>query len=79
MKRKVSLFLLAVLVLSLFAPVSFAADTDPGTGGGSSGGIQVLAEEIQVNYMTFSGVLHYRIWSVSYGYWKTDWTPVSKP
>ena len=31
------------------------------------------AEETQIFWRTMNGQLQFRVWSITYGYWKTDW------
>ena len=38
--------------------------------------IQPRVEETQWYYRVNNGVLEKRLWSITYGYWKTDWEPV---
>lgn len=35
--------------------------------------ISPLTEEVKWVYRTYNGVLQMRLWSITYGYWLTDW------
>ncbi len=39
-------------------------------------GIETRAEQVRWYYRTNHGVEEMRLWSVTYGVWKTDWIPV---
>ena len=41
----------------------------------SGGTVEPQSEEIAICYRTRDGVREMRLWSVTYGYWKTDWFP----
>ena len=41
----------------------------------SEGDAVIQSEEIRIYYRTRDGVREMRIWSLTYGYWKTDWFP----
>lgn len=73
MKRRILTAALAVLcALTLFvsgiAPAY--ANVPP-----SEGTVETQAEKIRIYYRVNHGVREMRIWSLTYGYWLTDWFP----
>lgn len=75
MKKRVLTLLMAslcalTLVSSALAPVM----ASPYTGEETS--IETRAEQVRWYYRTNHGVEEMRLWSVTYGVWKTDWIPV---
>lgn len=75
MKKRVLTLLMAslcalTLISSAVAPVMAAPYSDEGTG------IETRAEQVRWYYRTNHGVEEMRLWSVTYGVWKTDWIPV---
>lgn len=75
MKKRVLTLLMAslcalTLMTSTMAPVMASAYSSEGTG------IETRAEQVRWYYRTNHGVEEMRLWSVTYGVWKTDWIPV---
>ena len=73
MKQRILSAALAVLcALTLFtsgiAPVHAYAPPSGGTA-------ETQAEQVVICYRTRDGVREMRLWSLTYGYWKTDWMP----
>lgn len=80
MKRIVSLLLALVMCLS-FSVSAFAESPNvPGEENGEELIIpseQPRAEETQWYYrITDDGLFQRRLWSITYGYWKTDWITI---
>lgn len=70
MKKKLAVVLaMMMLICSLALPV--AAEGGPGPD--PDAGISPLAEEFEYVYRYHDGKYQYRIWSLTYGYWVTDW------
>lgn len=70
MKKKLAVILaMIMLTCSLALPVAAegGSATDP------DAGISPLAEEFKVVYRYHDGKYQYRVWSLTYGYWVTDW------
>lgn len=74
MKKRVISFLLAIVMIfsALILTVS-AANMGDATEALSESSGQARAEEVKWYYRTYNGVLQMRLWSVTYGYWLTDW------
>ena len=80
MKKLVSLILAFVLCLSLSLP-AFAAAADapekPGIEASADDGEPTRYEETEWYYrITDDGLVQRRLWSITYGYWKTDWITI---
>lgn len=80
MKKVVSLLLSFVLLVSLSAPVFADFAYDPAqeiasSEKGSSDPMR-LEETTWVFRTTASGLLQKRLWSITYGYWLTDWITI---
>lgn len=80
MKRIISLILALVMCLS-FSVAAFAENPNiPGEEDGEEliiPGEQPRAEETQWYYrITDDGLFQKRLWSLTYGYWKTDWITI---
>lgn len=77
MKRIICL-LLVVCVLFSIAVVAFADSyvepENPEETVISDGGAR--AEETQWMFRCWNGILQMRLWSITYGYWLTDWITV---
>jgi len=68
-----------LLVLQMLCTPAFAAEvTVPETvsTGTEQTEVQPRAEQTKWYYRVNNGVLEKRLWSLTYGYWKTDWEPV---
>lgn len=78
MKRIISLLLALVLCFSLTSGIVALADgssddAKPAFSPSAPCG-SMRAEETQWVYrITDDGLLQMRLWSITYGYWKTDW------
>ncbi len=75
MKKRVLTLLMAslcalTLMTSTMAPVMASAYSGEGTG------IETRAEQFRWYYRTHDGEKQMRLWSVTYGVWRTDWVPV---
>lgn len=80
MKAKLSKILVALLIIgSILGPATaLAAEVNETTVTASKvdESIGTRAEESQWVYKIFDGWLQKRLWSNTYGYWKTDWIKV---
>ena len=78
MKKLISLLLALVLCLSLMSGIAALAegpsdDAKPGFST-SDPSNPMRPEETEWYYrQTSDGLLQMRLWSITYGYWKTDW------
>lgn len=79
MKRIISLILALVMCFSLSA-AAFAESTDAPEETTQElviDGDQTRAEETEWYYrITDDGLFQRRLWSITYGYWKTDWITI---
>jgi len=77
MKKALTMVLVTISLLS-FPLVTHAAELGVPTNA------VILAEDSEIAeqevttwyYRVNNGVLEKRLWSVTYGYWKTDWAPL---
>ena len=81
MKKLVSLILALVLCLSVsvsaFALVTDVPEDEAITAAAGIPGDSPNAEETEwVTRVTDDGLIQIRLWSITYGYWKTDWITV---
>lgn len=81
MKKLISLLLVLVLCLSVLSSAMAFADCLPDTGTSTfstSGSDKPnRAEETEWFYqITDDGLIQARLWSITYGYWKTDWITI---
>lgn len=81
MKKLISLLLSLVLILSLSVPVfaDFASepmDNDYVSVGKEPGGPMRPEETMWFYRTTESGLFQKRLWSITYGYWLTDWITI---
>ena len=79
MKKIISLILALVMCLS-FSVAAFADSLDVPEETGEKldiPGEQSRAEETEWYYrITEDGLFQMRLWSITYGYWKTDWITI---
>lgn len=80
MKRFLSLFLALMMVLSLHT-ASFADGLEAPDGSDVEiidvePGESTRAEETTWYYRVHNGMLQKRLWSLTYGYWLTDWIDI---
>ena len=72
MKKRLLACMLALVVVFLFAVPALAAVQEPAQA--IAGEVHIAGgEETQIYWRTMNGVLQFRVWSLTYGYWKTDW------
>ncbi len=78
MKKLISLILALVLCFSLSATAFAAAVTTPEAPVLTEAGEEPTREEETMWYtrVTEDGLIQIRLWSITYGYWKTDWITV---
>ena len=77
MKRLFSMLLALIMVLSI-SSAAFAAGLEAPDGSdveiiAVEPGESTRAEETEWYYRVYDGMLQARLWSLTYGYWKTDW------
>ena len=76
MKKGISLFLALLMFLFTLAPLQVSAAEEPDGAAvceeGNEEGSARSAETIWYT-RTINGVTQKRLWSVTYGYWLTDW------
>lgn len=76
MKKIICLILALTLWMSLFVP-AFADYTVPNNDITVSSHVQeVRAEETAWYYRIYNDLLQKRLWSLTYGYWLTDWITI---
>lgn len=80
LKKAMPKFFALLIVLSTILSLTpvFALATDNTTEAAAIAASEesvTRAEECEIHFATIGGVRHYRIWSLTYGYWKTDWIP----
>ena len=77
MKKIVSLALVAIALfvstVPAYAGIADAAATEPNPI--LTENVTERAEVTQWYFRMNNGVLEMRLWSVTYGFWKTDWMP----
>lgn len=77
MKRLVSLILALVLCFSLSAVAFAATEETPVAETSAEAEEPTRAEETEwIVRITDDGLIQIRLWSITYGYWKTDWITV---
>lgn len=81
MKKLVSLFLALVLLVSLSVPAFAETANDPAAeevvSVSADPGKPTRLEETEWYYrITESGLIQKRLWSLTYGYWLTDWITI---
>ena len=81
MKKIVSLLLALVLCLSIsaasFAYAAEASQEESPVPAAMTAEEPLRAEETQwVTRITEDGLIQARLWSITYGYWKTDWITI---
>lgn len=80
MKRVTSFLLSLMIVLSIsilaFADVLEAPDGSDVEIIAVESGDSTRAEETTWYYRVHNGILQKRLWSLTYGYWKTDWIDI---
>lgn len=72
-KRLIALLLVIVMVFSVLTMTVSAADWGDSSEGTSEGSEPNRAEEVRWYFRTYNGVKQMRLWSLTYGYWLTDW------
>ena len=71
MKKRFLACLLSVIVaFSLAVPAVASAGDEPAS---SPEAQAASAEQTQIVWRTVNGQLQYRVWSITWGYWLTDW------
>ena len=75
MKKRFLACLLAFVVTFLLSVPALAAvpSVEQEEDGGAVSVVTEEIEETQIFWRTMNGQLQYRVWSLTYGYWKTDW------
>lgn len=80
MKKLVSLLLSLVLLVSLSLPAFADFLNDPSQGetvtASKEPGGSKLEETMWVYRTTDTGLFQKRLWSITYGYWLTDWITI---
>lgn len=76
MKKIKSLLICFLLMLTAFSSalaVPAFAESAVSQAAASASEISPLAEQTKTYYRTYNGRRQYRIWSITYQYWLTDW------
>lgn len=80
MKKLVSLLLSLLLLVSLSAPAFADFANDPAqteiTSTGKDPGPMRPEETVWYYRITDTGLIQKRLWSLTYGYWLTDWITI---
>ncbi len=72
MKKAVSLLLVLCIVFS-FGLTAFADVNVPESGSESDSVVEPRAEELEWVYRVYNGNIEKRLWSYTYGVWRTEW------
>jgi hypothetical protein len=78
MKRKGILKLVAAIItLSCILPTASALAADSTVSvQGTNSTVAIQAEQTEWYYRNNNGIMEKRLWSITYGVWRTDWMPV---
>ena len=79
MKKRLTKVLVATLLIGSVAGITPAMATNVApastplieTGDGT---VTPMADQFQTYYRTLNGVLQYRVWNLTQGYWVNEWT-----
>lgn len=74
--KRLAKVLTLILTLATILSVSSAFALTENTVNAESGEYQICAEEFAWYYRLYNGEKQKRCWSLTYGYWVTDWMPV---
>lgn len=72
--KKFASMLLAIIICFAVSIPALAAE-QPGYTETAGGEIVVYAVQTQWYYRVYNGQAQKRLWSITYGYWLTDWMP----
>ena len=71
--KKIISFLLAITIVCSFGTVAFADGGSSATGDGTNSIVEPRLEEMEWVYRVYNGNIDKRLWSNTYGVWRTDW------
>ena len=77
MKKKLSKILVAALLIGSMVGITPALATsvaEPPASASGDGIVTPMADQFETYYRTVDGVLQYRIWNATQGYWIMPWT-----
>ena len=74
--KKVVSFLLALTIVFSFGMTAFADNNIPNMGEENNSTVEPRIEELEWVYRVIDGMLEKRLWSNTYGVWRTDWIVV---
>ena len=73
-KRILTVIAILLCAFTLFSTgIAPAMAYAPPSGEGT---VSTQGEEVHIYYRDNNGVIEMRVWSLTYGYWMTDWIPV---
>ena len=76
-KRRMWCVLLVMLMSLTFSINAYATEISMGNTTGQNGDqITTRAEQVRWYHRIHNGVKQRRLWSITYGYWKTNWIKV---
>lgn len=73
MKRIMTLVMALIITVFSVMPAMAATSENNSVLISGSGDVITRAEETKWYYRDVNGYLEMRLWSITYGYWKTDW------
>ena len=71
--KKIASFLLALSIVFSFSLTAFADGGQPFPSNEPESTVEPRAEETEWVYRVYNGNLEKRLWSNTYGVWRTDW------
>ena len=77
--KKIVTLLLVLSISAAMALPAFALSPKPASDMAAQEESVTRAEEFQWRYRINNGKMQKRLWSITYGYWITDWMPYDTP
>lgn len=71
--KKIVSFLLALTIVFSFGITAFADNSIPNMGDESTSTVEPRIEELEWVFRVYNGNIEKRLWSNTYGVWRTDW------
>lgn len=73
MNKAMSLLTAVIMIMSMFAMPALAAEPIEHDIYASEQSLSTMQEETMWYFRVNNGVLQHRLWSITYGYWLTEW------